>query len=155
MNETILTKSIGEHPFFDHFKPEHRASLEECASTAEFKAGTYLFREREKADKQYLILEGRVAMELQAPGQDPWLIMTVGDGGTVGFAWAYPPYNYYFSCRVLKDTRMIVLDAECIWAKCKEDYEFGYQVMLLCTHTMADRLMATRLQLLNLLLKGY
>ena len=112
------------------FKPEHQRLLEECASTDEFKAGSYLFREREKATRQYLIQRGRVAMELQAPGQDPRLVMTICDGGTVGFAWAYPPHNYYFSCKALNDTQVIVLDTECLAAKCKQDIELGYQLMI-------------------------
>ena len=144
--------SADEHVFFQQFDPKHVPILLECASRQDFKAGTYLFKENLKATHQYLIVKGRVALELTAPGQPPWLLMTVCDRGIVGFAWAYPPNNYYFSCKALIDTHTIMLEAECLRAKVQSDSELGYRMMTICSQTMADRLRATRIQLLNVLL---
>jgi CRP/FNR family transcriptional regulator, cyclic AMP receptor protein len=155
MIETASELTMDSHPYFKRFKPEHFAILKACASIAEFEEGSFLFTERQKAHQQYLIMEGRVALELLAPGKEPWIVMTVSDGGIVGYAWAYPPHRYYYSARVVKKARVIVLDAEYLAAKCTEDYEFGYQIMLGCADTTAERLQATRLQLLNLLMKAY
>jgi CRP/FNR family transcriptional regulator, cyclic AMP receptor protein len=155
MIETVSEITMDSHPYFKRFKPEHFSMLKECASIADYEEGSFLFSERQKAHQQYLILEGRVALELLAPGKEPWIVMTVSDGGIVGYAWAYPPHRYYYSARAVKKTRVIVLDAEYLAAKCKEDYEFGYQIMLGCADTTAERLQATRLQLLNLLMKAY
>jgi CRP/FNR family transcriptional regulator, cyclic AMP receptor protein len=155
MSEVAPALNMESHPYFKRFKPEHFSILQKCASLAEFEEGSYLFTERQKAHCQYLIIEGRVALELQAPGKDPWIVMTVCNGGIAGYAWAYPPHRYYYSCRALKKTRVIVLDAEYLSAQCKENYEFGYEIMLGCADTTAERLQATRLQLLNLLLKAY
>jgi CRP/FNR family transcriptional regulator, cyclic AMP receptor protein len=155
MSEVAPALNMESHPYFKRFKPEHFSILQECASYAEFEEGSYLFSERQKAHYQYLIIEGRVALELLAPGKDPWIVMTVCNGGVVGYAWAYPPHRYYYSCRALKKTRAIVLDAECLAAKCKENFEFGYEIMLGCADTTAERLQATRLQLLNQLMKAY
>lgn len=155
MSESPITVTAEMHPFFKRFKPEYFSAFEDCAALEEFEEGSYLFNERQRANMQYLIIEGRVALEVQAPGQDPWTVMTVCDGGIAGFAWAYPPHRYYYSCRAVKKTRVVVLDAECLAAKCRSDHEFGYQVMVCCSEVMAERLMATRLQLLNMLLKAY
>jgi CRP-like cAMP-binding protein len=155
MPENVSELTMDSHPYFKRFKPEHFELFKQCASIIEFPEGSFLFTEREKANRQYLILEGRVALELLAPGKEPWIVMTVCDGGIVGYAWAYPPHRYYYSCRALKKTRAIVLDADFLAAKCKEDHEFGYYVMLGCADTTAERLQATRLQLLNQLMKAY
>ncbi|MEN6438585.1 MAG: Crp/Fnr family transcriptional regulator [Syntrophobacter sp.] len=155
MSPAESTLNPETHPYLKRFSPEHLALLEQCATIAEFEEGSYLFREREQARKQFLLLEGRVALELNAPGQDPWILMTSGANSIVGYAWAYPPYRYWYNCRVMQKTRAIVLDAEWMAAKCKEDHEFGYEILLGCTEIMAQRIQAADLQLLNLLLKCY
>ncbi|HOV87020.1 MAG TPA: Crp/Fnr family transcriptional regulator [Syntrophobacteraceae bacterium] len=155
MSETGFVLKVESHPYFQRFKPEHLAILEKCASMAEFEPGSHLFHEKERATRQYLIVEGRVALDLHVPGRDPWTLMTAGEGGIVGYAWAYPPHRYYYTCRAVDKTRAIVLDAEYLAKKCKEDTDFGYEVMVGCTSIMAERLQAAELQLLNLVLKCY
>lgn len=155
MTQSASELTIDSHSYFKRFKPEHVAILEACATTAEYEPGSILFHEKERAVQQYLIQEGRVALELQVPGQDAWTLMTAGEGCIVGYAWAYPPNRYYYTCRAIEKTRVIILDAEYLAAKCKEDTDFGYAIMVGCTDTMAQRLQAAELQLLNMVLKFY
>lgn len=146
---------MDSHPYFKRFKPEFLPFFEGGASTAEFEPDSYLFHEKERATRQFLITEGMVALELQVPGKDAWTLMTTGEGGVVGYAWAYPPYRYYYSCRTVQRTKAILLDTEYLLAKCKENFEFGYEVMVGCADTVAQRLQAAELQLLNMVIKCY
>lgn len=155
MTETALALSNDSHPYFKRFKPEFLPILEAGASIAEFEPDTYLFHEKERATRQFLITEGMVALELRVPGKDSWTLMTNGEGGIVGYAWAYPPHRYYYSCRAVQKTKTIVLDTEYLLAKCRENFEFGYEVMVGCADTVAQRLQASELQLLNMVLKCY
>ena len=141
--------SMAEHPFFKDFKASHLKRLAECASHENFNKGSYLFREGESADWLYLIREGKVVVETQMPGRDPLAIMTIGKGGVVGWSWLFPPYRWHFGARAAEDASAIALDAKCVLAKCREDYEMGYELMWRCAYVMGERLQATRLQLLN------
>jgi CRP/FNR family transcriptional regulator, cyclic AMP receptor protein len=144
-----IKESMAEHPFFKDFKASHLELLAECASHVHFNKGSYLFREGETADWLYLIREGKVVVETQMPGRDPLAIMTIGKEGVVGWSWLFPPYRWHFGARAVEDASAIALNAKCVLAKCREDYEMGYELMWRCAYVMGERLQATRLQLLN------
>jgi CRP/FNR family transcriptional regulator, cyclic AMP receptor protein len=152
--ESTLARLLTGHPFFRAFKPEHLKVLENCSTITEFKPGEYIYRERTPANGLHLITEGRVAIELLVPGHDPWIIMTICAGGVLGWSWAFPPSLWYFSCRTMELTRTVFLEADCLRAKMKEDYELGYALMMSCGHVLEERLRATRLQLMDLLIKS-
>lgn len=152
--ESTVIQVLTGHPFFKAFKPEHLKVIESCSSRAEFKPGEYVYRERTPANGLHVITEGRVAIELLVPGHDPWIIMTICAGGVLGWSWAFEPCLWYFSCRCVIPTRTVFLEAECLRAKMKEDYELGYAMMMACGHVLEERLRATRLQLLDLLIKS-
>ncbi|MCE5334887.1 MAG: hypothetical protein LLG06_09875 [Desulfobacteraceae bacterium] len=155
MSETALKLTVESHPYFKRLKPEFISVLEGGASWAEYEPQSFLFRENERATRQFLLTEGLVALEFQVPGKEVWTFMTADGGGIVGYAWAYPPHRYYYDCRVVKRTKAIVLDAEYLLAKCKEDHQFGYEIMVGCADIVSQRLQAARLQLLNQILKCY
>lgn len=148
-----LKEIMTQHPFLKDLLPKHLDFFEECASVSEFKPQSYLFRERDKADRLYLIHRGRVALEITGPSLDPYVLMTICTGGALGWGWAFPPYCRAFSCRAVIDTVAIGLQSDCLLAKCREDYELGYKLMAACTNALGERLWATRLQMLSLLLK--
>lgn len=152
--KSTVVQVLTGHPFFKAFKPEHLKVLESCSSYAEFKPGEYVYREKTTASGLHVITEGRVAIELLVPGHDPWIIMTICAGGVLGWSWAFEPSLWYFSCRTLALTRTVFLEAECLRAKMKEDYELGFVLMQACGRVLEERLRATRLQLLDLLIKS-
>ncbi|MEM5789546.1 MAG: hypothetical protein AAGU11_19710 [Syntrophobacteraceae bacterium] len=155
MYQTALQLNVDSHPYCKRFKPEFLSILEGGASWAEFEPDSFLFREQERATRQFLLTEGLVALDFEVPGKQVWSFMTADGGGVVGYAWAYPPHRYYYNCRAVKKTKAIVLDAEYLLAKCRENYEFGYEIMVGCADIVTQRLHAARLQLLNMVLKCY
>ncbi len=150
----IIKEILEQHAFLKDFGQKHLDYFDECASVSRFKPQQYLYRERDKADRLFLIHQGKVAIEIQAPAQQPWILMTVGAGEIIGWGWAFPPYRRPFSCRAVEDTVVIGLETQCLLAKCQEDYELGYRLMACCAQVLGDRLWASRLQLLSLLLKN-
>ncbi len=152
MNE--MTKFMSKHRFFKDFQPTHVELLSNCASIMNFPAGEYIFHEGEPADRLYLIQMGRTAIILEMPGREPLTIMTVDEGGVVGWSWLFPPYRWHFTAKVTENTSAITLDAKCIMEKCKEDCQLGYDMIWQCARVMGERLYATRAQLLSLKLSS-
>lgn len=150
----ITLDLMAINPFLKDFAPEHLKTLNECASLVQFGQSEYLYLERELSENLYILERGKVSIEVSAPGGgNPWVIMTASAGGMVGFGWLYPPHRNPFSCRALEDVTVVCLKAQSLLAKFEENHELGYRFMKCCTHILGERLWASRLQMLSLILK--
>jgi len=144
-----LEPLLRDHKFFAGLSPEYLALLAGCASTAVFPAGSYLFTEGELAESFYVIRDGKVALEVAAPGHAVLTVQTLGAGEVAGFSWLIQPHRWEFDGRALDRVRAIRVNGVCLRAKCDEDPRFGYELMRRFAQLTAARLQATRLQLLD------
>jgi CRP/FNR family transcriptional regulator, cyclic AMP receptor protein len=144
-----LEHVLRAHPFFANIAPEYSELVAGCARNHLFQAGHYLFHEGERADEFFLIREGRVALEIVAPGYPAIVFQTLGKGEIVGASWLVPPYRWMFDARALEYTRALGLDAECLRGKCETDHDLGYEMMKRFLPVLIQRLHATRLQILD------
>ena len=140
---------LSEHAFFADLGDERLKLLRDCASDVGLPAGQVLAREGEAADRFYAIREGRVAVEIHAPGRAPIVVQTLGPGDILGWSWLFPPYRWRFEARAMEPVRAVVFNAACLRGKCEEDPALGYALMKRFARVMTARLEATRLQLLD------
>lgn len=145
-----LEAILAEHAFFAGLGAERLALLRDCASDATLPAGQVLAREGEAADRFYAIREGRVAVEIHAPGRSPIVVQTLGPGEILGWSWLFPPYRWRFEARAAEPLRVLVFNGACLRGKCEADPALGYALMKRFARVMTARLEATRLQLLDL-----
>ena len=143
--EPILT----EHPFLKGLEPHYLKLVVGCASNVRFKAGQYLFREGEEAERFYMIRQGKVALEIHAAKGGSIILQTIGEDEVLGWSWLVPPYHYRFQARAVEPTRAIALDGRCLRTKSEEDHGLGYELLKRFCHIIVERLDATRLQLLD------
>src|SRR5262249_42533097 len=135
-------------PFFRELPPDAVQLFAGCAKNVRFDAGHVIFREGEDADQFYLLREGKVALEVFTP-QGPTPILTIGAGDALGWSWLVPPYKWRFDARAIETTRAFALDGKCLRGKCDTDPRLGYELLKRIAATIADRLQATRLQMLD------
>jgi CRP/FNR family cyclic AMP-dependent transcriptional regulator len=146
--ETIEPLLAG-HPFFKGLEPKYIKLMVGCASNVVFKAGQFIFREGENADKFYIIREGKVTIETFSPSKGPIIIHTIERGEILGWSWLIEPYRWHFDARATEVTRAVALDGKCLRGKCEEDHDLGYALLKRFATVMAGRLEATRLQILD------
>jgi CRP-like cAMP-binding protein len=144
-----LEPILVEHPFLKGLEPRHLKLVVGCASNVRFKAGQYLFREGEEADRFYMIRQGKVALEMPVAKAESVILQTVGEDEVLGWSWLIPPYYYRFHARAVELTRAIALDGRCLRTKSEEDHDLGYELLKRFCHIAIERLDATRLQLLD------
>jgi CRP/FNR family transcriptional regulator, cyclic AMP receptor protein len=144
-----LEHIVREHPFFAGLDEAFLELVVGCAKNVRFEIGTYLFREGGQADQLYLIREGRVALEIAAPGAGSVVFQTVGAGEIVGISWLIPPYRWTYDGRAVERVRAIAMDGRCLRDKCEADHSLGYDVMKRIVPILVQRLQATRLQVLD------
>src|SRR4051812_33932086 len=79
-----LPAVIAAHPFLQGLGRAHVAILANCAMKSEFGPGQLIFREGDIANRFYVILEGKVALQVRSRGASPVLIETIGPGEVLG-----------------------------------------------------------------------
>jgi CRP/FNR family cyclic AMP-dependent transcriptional regulator len=144
-----LGRILAEHPFLSGLEPRHIDLLVGCASNVVFQPGRFIFREGEEANTFYFIRHGRVLVETFIPHKGPVAIRTREAGEVFGWSWLIPPYRWHFDAHAVELTRAIAIDGKCLRGKCEEDHDLGYQIMKRFAVIIAERLEATRLQLMD------
>lgn len=145
-----LVEIIKAHPFFEGLDADYCGLLGGCAKNVRFKTGDDLLSEGGEANELYLVREGRVSLEIHAPGKPGIRFQTVGPGEVVGVSWLVRPYRWSYDARALEPVRAISLDAQCLRGKCDADHDLGYEMMNRFVPILVQRLQATRMQLLDL-----
>ncbi len=141
---------LREHPFFRDMDPDVRSIVAGCAANKRFKAGDFVYREDEAADKFYLIRQGAVALELHVPGREPLVVDTIQQGEVFGWGWMVAPYKWTMDARAVGVVRLLSLNAVCLRAKCEQDHTLGYEFQKRFMVVMSSRLEATRLRLVDM-----
>jgi CRP/FNR family transcriptional regulator, cyclic AMP receptor protein len=144
-----LEPLLRDHPFFKDLEPEFLAVLAGCATNVRFGEGSFVFREGGAAGQCFLIRDGKIALEVAAPGRGPIIVQTLAAGDVAGFSWLLEPHQWQFDGRVVESLRAIALDGVCLREKCADDPRLGFELTQLFARLAIRRLQATRLRLLD------
>ena len=145
-----LEPIVSGLPFFKGMKPEHIQIITGCAANARFEAGEFLGRSGGPADRFWLIRQGRVALEIHAPGRGQLTVQTLGDDEVVGWSWLVPPYQLRFDVHAVTSTRVLMFDGKCLRGKFASDPELGFELLQRFSQVILRRLDAMSIQLLDL-----
>ena len=141
---------IRQHVFFKELKDEYLKLIVGCAKNVVFKKDEIILKEGKPADNFYLISSGLVAIEIPLEGHNPIVVQTIAGGDILGWSWFIPPHHNRFNCRALQPTKTIAFDGRCLRNKCEENHDLGYDLLKRLARILAQRLEATRSQLINL-----
>jgi CRP-like cAMP-binding protein len=119
-----------------------------CAQNVHFDEGDFLLLEGYTTDTFYVLRSGSVALEM--PGANQIVtIQTLGPGDLLGWSWLLPPFTSCYDARALEPVSAIAFDAVCVREKCERDPVFGYEMYKRFSRIIAERLMATSMQLID------
>ena len=147
---TTLEPILRQQPFFTDLPEADLALITSCARNVRFQSGESIAREGEDADSFFLIREGRVALSVPTPHGGDLTIETLDAGEVVGWSWLLPPHVWHFDVTAVSAVRALSMDGRCLREKCATDPRLGYDLMKRFSRVMAERLTATRLQLMDL-----
>lgn len=126
------------------------AELAPASEVWEFHPGEKLFRENATFAHLLLIDTGKVALEMGVPGRGRSRILSLGAGDIVAWSAVLGNGQMTTSAISLEATCVIALPATQIHALCESNHEVGYFFMKALAKAIGERLVATRLQLLDL-----
>lgn len=151
--DAVLTALQGTE-FVRGLEQRHLEQLAAMATEVNFPAGETIFREGDLSNTVYLIREGQVAVEAHVPSRGRVTLLTVGPGQLLAWSSLFPPRRKTASARTVAPTWAIAFDATRLREACQMDCELGYTLIWRVAEVIADRLKATRLQLLDVFAPG-
>ncbi|MEI5525583.1 cyclic nucleotide-binding domain-containing protein [Streptomyces brasiliscabiei] len=128
----------------------HRDRLLRVAHEVDLPPGTRLFEEGGRADRFWVVRDGRVALDLHVPGHRTPVIETLGVGDLVGWSWLYEPYIWQLGAETVTRVAAHEFDAVAVRRMCEEDAEFGRAVGHWVGRVLSHRLNAARARLVDL-----
>lgn len=145
-----LGKQLAGHPFIHGLSADDIGVFVELGSFAEFEVREVIFEAGGNADRFYLVRSGVVSLSVDADGSYPRTIELISEGSALGWSWLFAPYKWQFDAVAQTPVRAIMFVAAELRSRFETDPSFGYRVMLRIAEVMAQRLHATRRQVLNL-----
>lgn len=143
--------SLQTIPWFQSLKPEHIEKISSISHLRHFKAGEVFFREGDKQDYLYVVLDGRVALDMFVPLRGRMRFYTAEKWDMFGWSSVTPTVHQRTAGAVaVVDGSAIGTDADKLRELCESDHDLGYLIMLRLANVVASRLMVTRLQLLDM-----
>ncbi|WP_223837573.1 cyclic nucleotide-binding domain-containing protein [Streptomyces venezuelae] len=138
------------HGILEEMAPEAREALLAHSRQVTFPAGTRIFKERQRAEKFWIIECGTVDLDIHVPGHKDAVIDTLGYGELLGWSWMFRPYTWHLGATASREVRALEFDAAAVRELCQEDSAVGRSVSTAVAAVIADRLDSARTRLLDL-----
>ena len=139
---------VAAHPFVLGLNEHHVRLLADCAVRVIFESDQIIFRERETANRFYLIERGEVILESSTAGGAAIVIDTIGNGDLLGWSWLFAPYVWRFTARATKRTTAMFFYGTVLREYCEKDHTLGYELLKRMSEVMTHRLQSARGKLL-------
>lgn len=152
MTQQISTarQLLGTARFADGFSEEELDAVAGTAEVIRAERGKVLFTEGMQEDDVFVVASGRVALEMQVPRRGSVRLLTVGSGELVGWSGLIGNGRMTATAIVTEDSTLISLSSRALLDLCQQNHELGYLLMTRTARAISQRLLATRLQLLDL-----
>ena len=146
--ETSTQTLLARHPFTHGMGGPAIEKLAALARTVGFTRNQVIFREGDDIHDFFLLTAGRVALEIVSDGV-PHRVHTLSAGDELGWSAVLMGQGKYFQARALEQVDALAFDGGELLALCERDPAFGFKLMHRLLAVVAERLQATRLQLLD------
>jgi CRP/FNR family cyclic AMP-dependent transcriptional regulator len=150
-SQAELITELKKVPWFGELKRDHLKLMSAIACLRRFKAGVTIFREGDKEDFLYVVLEGRIALDMYVPSRGKVLIYTAEQWDVFGWSSVTPTVHQRTAgAMAVLDSLVACIEAEKLRQLCEQDHDLGYLFMRRMADIVASRLMVTRLQLIDM-----
>jgi CRP-like cAMP-binding protein len=150
-DKSELIDALQAIPWFQELPSDHFSKLIDISCLRTLEAGEDLFREGDKEDCLYTVLEGRIGIEMRVPGRGKIRIYTAEPMDIVGWSSITPVVRQRTAgARAVLPSRVMCMNAQLLYKACEEDHDLGYIVYRRLANVVASRLLTTRLQLLDM-----
>ncbi len=124
--------------------------LESLARVVTVPKGAVVFSEGDKHTDVYFVSSGTIALDMVTTECGNQRVLTVGDGDLLAWSAMLSDCRMTASAVATEPSRMLAFPADKLRELCDANHDVGYVVMAGIAKLVSRRLLATRLQLLDL-----
>jgi len=150
VDDQALKTTLRSLQFSAGFPGDVIRQLAAISSTHEIDAGDTLFREGDLHEKLYLLVSGKVALKMLVPGRGEVCLLTVGLGEFLGWSGFLQQTAMTATAVATEDSKLVATPTRQLNDLCEANPSFGLQLTRRVAQALSRRLLATRLQLLDL-----
>ena len=150
MDQTQLRQTLRELHFSAPLSDATAEKLATLVTSCDFPAGAVLFQEGAVNPQLYLIVAGEIGLEMCVPARGCTRILTLGPGDLLAWSSLLGEGRMTATAVALSPAKLLAASAPDVGALCLADREFGFELMRGMALALSKRLIATRLQLLDL-----
>lgn len=125
-----------------------REALGALTTEETWPSDTVLFSEGDAPGDLYFVRRGRVLLTQRVDGRGASAVLTLSDGELLGWS-ALLRRPRVAGARTMTETTLWRFDASALLELCERDPRVGHRIMAIAFEELADRLHATRLQMLD------
>ncbi|MFH1740938.1 MAG: cyclic nucleotide-binding domain-containing protein [bacterium] len=147
----VPTKTLKELNCLKEFDDQQIEKLAQISVEKTCPADSHVLKANEVADALYIVISGRVAIEIDLPRNRKIVIDFVERGDFFGWSALVSPYLMTASSLSVEESVLIRIPREPLIRLMSEDISIKASMMEMLTQVVATRLKDTRLQLTYLL----
>ena len=129
--------------------------LAAIARVVEWNEDSLVFREGEHHDDLFVLSSGHITLEVNVPGRGLTRILTIHSGDLLAWSALLGDGIMTTTAIATEPTQAVAISGTQLRELCQSDHEVGYHVMGQVAAALSKRLLATRLQLLDLFAKPH
>ncbi len=155
MTGNILVKTLEKIQFLHDIAPKQLEQIAAIAETRDFDEHDVVFREGQTANNLYLVVAGKVMLQVCRDRTGTKQIVTVGPGELLGWSTLSDHPQFTATAVVVEPLHVIQIDGYKLREICDLDPQFGYEFMRRTMLALAKRLTSTWTQLSQLYVANY
>lgn len=150
MIQPNLLKMLSETRFAEGLRNEHLQGLCRAARLLRISANELLFKEGQIEDELFVVSSGHIRLSMNVPGRGEVSFLTAGPGDLVGWSGVISDGRMTATAVAAEDSVLIALSGRRLGELCQSEPDLGYELMFRIAQVLSQRLLSTRLQLLDL-----
>jgi len=137
-------------PWFQEITAEHFEAIAKFTRRLDKAKDEFIFHESDSDKYIYIVIEGRVAIEVNSTSRGRLRIFTAEPLDVFGWSSITPVVRQRTAAaRAVVDSSVLSIDAMKLQKLCEENCDLGYVIMRRIANVIAGRLMGARMQLLD------
>lgn len=144
-----LIKSLATAQFLRDLTSDDMNKVAAIASIKAVRAGAVLFKQGETSESLHIVSTGLVALDMCMPRQGCTRLQTVGPGELLGWSALLSDGVMTAQATTVEESTLIALPGPDLRNLCDADHDIGYAIMRQVAVSLSRRLLATRLQTLD------
>ncbi len=140
-------QALRECQVFQRLTDDQLEKISTLCSREVYEAGATIFKAGSMAERLFVVVEGKVALQMEVPTEHlrkRITVDTIRKGDLFGWSGIVEPYIYTLSAVCLQTATLLSIDAQKLSSLLKEDCPIAYEVFQGLNHIISSRLHDTR-----------